>query len=121
MDKLRLTQTAKMSLTGMKIARVGDDYIQLENSFVIYLDQNEINTFGGESMEKTFMIIDRSGRGFTSNQTFSQLKDNLAEELTGDGELVIRVLDDLDLGDSFDCDNIIDSEFFTACEIIRVI
>jgi hypothetical protein len=69
--------------------------------------------------EKMFMIIDTSGRGFTSTQKFSQLKQTLGEELTGDGELVIDELDSLELGDKFDCDQILFSDTFTACYIVR--
>lgn len=71
--------------------------------------------------QKMFMVVDVSGRGFTTTQTFSQLKETLGEEMTCDNELAIDAIDSLDVGDKFDCDNIIDSDSFTACHIIRTI
>ncbi len=69
--------------------------------------------------KKTYMVVDVSGRGFTTTHTFSQLKNWLGEEMTCDDELAIDAIDSLDVGDKFDCDNIIDSDSFTACHIIR--
>jgi hypothetical protein len=74
-----------------------------------------------EKQDRTYMVVDISGRGFTTTHTFSQLKNWLGEEMTCDDELAIDVIDDLDVGDKFDCDNIIDSDSFTACHIIRTI
>ncbi len=74
-----------------------------------------------DNVVKIFMVQDLSGRGFTSTQTFSQLKETFGEERTCDDELAIDAIDSLDVGDKFDCDNIIDSDSFTACHIIRTI
>ena len=74
-----------------------------------------------ENQKRIYMIVDLSGRGFTATQTFSQLKETLGEERTCDDELAIDAIDSLDVGDKFDCSNIIDSESFTACHIIRTV
>lgn len=74
-----------------------------------------------DNVEKIFMVKDLSGRGFTATHTFSQLKETLGEEMTCDDELAIDAIDSLDVGDKFDCDNIIDSDSFTACHIIRTV
>jgi hypothetical protein len=66
------------------------------------------------------MIVDVSGRGYTTTQTFSQLKNSLGEEMTCDDELAIDVIDYLDVGDKFDCDLIIDSDTFSASYITRI-
>jgi hypothetical protein len=72
-----------------------------------------------KKQNRTYMAVDVSGRGFTTTHTFSQLKNWLGEEMTCDDELAIDAIDSLDVGDKFDCDNIIDSDSFTACHIIR--
>ena len=74
-----------------------------------------------DKQDRTYMVVDVSGRGFTTTHTFSQLKNWLGEEMTCDDELAIDAIDDLEVGDKFDCDNIIDSDSFTACHIIRTI
>jgi hypothetical protein len=121
MDTVKLSDKAKLELVGKKITVVGDNYIMLDNGCRIYIDEDEINMLGSAPIEKIFMIIDRSGRGFTSTQTFAQLKETLGEELTGDGELAIDEIDSLEVGDEFDCNNIVLSESFTACYITRTL
>ena len=95
--------------------------LALESGQNIGIEVGHYSDLEKDNKEKIFMVVDVSGRGFTTTHTFSQLKNWLGEEMTCDNELAIDAIDDLDVGDKFDCDNIIDSESFTACHIIRTI
>ena len=71
-------------------------------------------------LNRTYMIVDVSGRGFTATKDFSEIADILGDDVDCDGEPAIDAIESLEVGDKFDCDNL-DSDSLTACYIIRTI
>ena len=69
--------------------------------------------------KRTYMIVDRSGRGFTATKDFSEIAAILADGIDVDGEPAIDAIESLEVGDKFDCDNLEDSGSLTACHIVR--
>jgi hypothetical protein len=70
---------------------------------------------------RTYMIVDVSGRGFTATKDFSEIADILGDDVDCDNEPAIDAIESLEVGDKFDCDNILFGENLTACYIIRTI
>lgn len=69
---------------------------------------------------RTYMIVDVSGRGFTATKDFSEIAAILGDDVDYDGEPAIDAIESLEIGDKFDCDNL-DSDSLTACYIVRTI
>lgn len=69
--------------------------------------------------QRTYMIVDRSGRGFTATKDFSEIAAILGDDIDGDGEPAIDAIESLEVGEEFDCDNLVDSDSLTACHIVR--
>jgi hypothetical protein len=65
------------------------------------------------------MIVDVSGRGFTATKDLSEIADILGDDVDCDGEPAIDAIESLEIGDKFDCDNILFGENLTACYIVR--
>jgi hypothetical protein len=71
--------------------------------------------------QRTYLIVDRSGRGFTATKDLSEIAEILGDDVDCDGEPVIDAITSLEIGDKFDCDNILFGDSLTACYIVRTI
>lgn len=70
-------------------------------------------------MVKNFLMKDLSGRGFSTSLGVRRMRQMFHDLKTVDDVLVTDAIDDLELGDTFDFDEVVGDHDFTATQVIR--